>query len=243
ESEEEEEKGVSVSSPALCSVSPPAPCLERGGGRHNSTVTTGNGREQQTEVISKPRGCADDSLCVRLQGSPPPKLLSAAPYVSCWLFLLLVSLFVANSPHPEHQEKSSSTKRGDAPSATGEEKFPGIPQELYRDCTGPPDPAGSRALGHHRSQQDLVPIVGGERWLLSNTIHDVAATLLYLSTIGIMIYKTQKNSYCNLDVYKHHCLYKVYLTASIFACLTASVYLLSAIYCSYRKCRGEQTVI
>lgn len=92
-------------------------------------------------------------------------------------------------------------------------------------------------------KQDLVPILGGERWLLSNLIHDVAATLLYLSTIGIMIYKTQKNSYCNLDVYKHHCLYKVYLTASVFACLTASVYLLSAIYGSCRKCRGERTVV
>lgn len=64
-----------------------------------------------------------------------------------------VSLFVANSPHPEHQEKLSSTKRGDAPSARGEEKFPGIPQELCRDCTGPPDSAGSRALGDNRSQQ------------------------------------------------------------------------------------------
>ncbi|RXN10501.1 MARVEL domain-containing 1 [Labeo rohita] len=86
-------------------------------------------------------------------------------------------------------------------------------------------------------KQDLVPVVGGERWLLSNVIHDVVATLLYLSTIGIMIYKTQKNSYCNLDVYKHHCLYKVYLTASVFACLTASAYLLSVIYGSCRKCR------
>ncbi|XP_056327416.1 MARVEL domain-containing protein 1 [Danio aesculapii] len=92
-------------------------------------------------------------------------------------------------------------------------------------------------------KQDLVPIIGGERWLLSNLIHDVVATLLYLSTIGIMIYKTQKNSYCNLDVYKHHCLYKVYLTASVFACLTAAVYLLSGIYCSCRKCRGERTVV
>ncbi|XP_048062049.1 MARVEL domain-containing protein 1 [Megalobrama amblycephala] len=92
-------------------------------------------------------------------------------------------------------------------------------------------------------KQDLVPIVGGERWLLSNVIHDIAATLLYLSAIGIMIYKTEKNSYCNLDLYKHQCLYKVYLTASVFACLTASVYLLSAIYGSCRKCRGERTVV
>ncbi|KAA0718231.1 MARVEL domain-containing protein 1 [Triplophysa tibetana] len=92
-------------------------------------------------------------------------------------------------------------------------------------------------------KQDLVPIVGGDRWLLSNLIHDIAATALYLSAVGIMIYKTEKNSYCNLELYKHHCLYKVYLTASVFACLTASVYLLSAIYGCCRKCRGEQTVV
>lgn len=93
------------------------------------------------------------------------------------------------------------------------------------------------------NKQDLVPILGGERWLLTNMIHDFAATLLYLSAIGIMIYKTSKNSYCNLPQYKHTCLYTVYLTGSVFACLTASVYLLSAIYGSCRKCRGEQTVV
>ncbi|XP_065153567.1 MARVEL domain-containing protein 1 [Paramisgurnus dabryanus] len=92
-------------------------------------------------------------------------------------------------------------------------------------------------------KQDLVPIVGGERWLLSNVIHDVAATALYLSAVGIMIYKTDKNSYCNLASYTYQCLYKVYLTASVFACLTASVYLLSAVYGVCRKCRGEQTVV
>jgi len=47
---------ASVSSPALCSVSPPALCQERGGERHNSKATTGNGRDEETEVISKPRG-------------------------------------------------------------------------------------------------------------------------------------------------------------------------------------------
>ncbi|TRY84089.1 hypothetical protein DNTS_008934 [Danionella cerebrum] len=92
-------------------------------------------------------------------------------------------------------------------------------------------------------KQDLVPIVGGERWLLTNVIHDISATLLYPSAIGIMIYKTQKVAYCSLEGYKHKCLYKVYLTASVFAGLTAAVYLLSAIYCSCRKCRGEQTVV
>ncbi|KAF4090348.1 hypothetical protein AMELA_G00050740 [Ameiurus melas] len=93
------------------------------------------------------------------------------------------------------------------------------------------------------NKQDLVPILGGERWLLTNVIHDYAATLLYLSAIGIMIYKTSKNSYCNLPQYKHTCLYTVYLTGSVFACLTACAYLLSAIYGSCRKCQGEQTVV
>ncbi|XP_017577811.1 MARVEL domain-containing protein 1 [Pygocentrus nattereri] len=92
-------------------------------------------------------------------------------------------------------------------------------------------------------KQDLVPIVGGERWLLTNMIHDIAATLLYLSVIGIMIYKTNKNSFCNLKHYKEMCLYTVYLIGSVFACLTACVYLLSAIYGSCRKCQGQQTVV
>ncbi|XP_072534093.1 MARVEL domain-containing protein 1 [Salminus brasiliensis] len=92
-------------------------------------------------------------------------------------------------------------------------------------------------------KQDLVPIVGGERWLLSNVIHDIAATLLYLSAIGIMIYKTEKNSFCNVKHYRPPCSYTVYLTGSVFACLTAVVYLLSAVYGSCRKCRGEQTVV
>ncbi|KAI4877616.1 hypothetical protein NFI96_004955 [Prochilodus magdalenae] len=92
-------------------------------------------------------------------------------------------------------------------------------------------------------KQDLVPIVGGQRWLLTNVVHDIAATLLYLSAIGIMIYKTDKNSFCNVKYYRQPCLYNVYLTGSVFACLTACVYLLSAIYGSSRKCRGQQTVV
>ncbi|KAJ8418149.1 hypothetical protein AAFF_G00138580 [Aldrovandia affinis] len=91
-------------------------------------------------------------------------------------------------------------------------------------------------------KQDLVPLVGGERWLLSNAVHDLVATLLYLPAVGIMNYKTQKYAYCNLETYGHSCLYKVYLTASVFACLGAAVYLVSAVYGFCRKCRGEQTV-
>ncbi|KAM4607810.1 MARVEL domain-containing protein 1 [Polymixia lowei] len=93
------------------------------------------------------------------------------------------------------------------------------------------------------NKQDLVPILGGDRWLLTNLVHDVIASVLYLPAIGIMIYKTERNSYCNLEQYTHLCLYKVYFTAAVFACLGAVVYLLSAIYMVCRKCRGEQTVV
>lgn len=92
-------------------------------------------------------------------------------------------------------------------------------------------------------KQDLVPIVGGQRWLHTNLAHDLVAAVLYLPAIGIMIHKTEKNSYCNLDRYEHMCLYKVYLTAAVFACLACVAYLVSLVYGACRKCRGEQTVI
>ncbi|KAM6956101.1 MARVEL domain-containing protein 1 [Aplochiton taeniatus] len=92
------------------------------------------------------------------------------------------------------------------------------------------------------NKQDLVPILGADRWLPSNFAHDVAAAVLYMPAIGVMIYKTERNSYCNLELYKHLCLYKVYLTATVFACLTALVYLISAIYVGCRKCRREELV-
>ncbi|XP_064806267.1 MARVEL domain-containing protein 1-like [Oncorhynchus masou masou] len=92
-------------------------------------------------------------------------------------------------------------------------------------------------------KKDLVPILGGDRWLLSNVLHDIAAAVLYLPVIGVMIYKTERYAYCNLEQYKHNCLYKVYLAATVFACLAAVVYLVSAVYMGCRKCRGEQTVV
>lgn len=92
-------------------------------------------------------------------------------------------------------------------------------------------------------KQDLVPLLGGERWLCTNLVHDVAAAALYLAAIGVMIYKTDSYSYCNLDMYKLQCMYKIYLTAAVFACLCCLAYLLSVIYGACRKCRGEQTVI
>ncbi|XP_049593039.1 MARVEL domain-containing protein 1 [Syngnathus scovelli] len=92
-------------------------------------------------------------------------------------------------------------------------------------------------------KQDAVPVVGGPRWLCSNLALDVAAVALYLPAVGVMVYKTDRNSYCNLAQYKHLCLYKVYLTAAVFACLCCLAFLLSVVYGACRKSRGEQTVI
>lgn len=91
-------------------------------------------------------------------------------------------------------------------------------------------------------KQDLVPLLGGERWLCTNLAHDVAAATLYLPAIGVMIYKTGGYAWCNMHDYKHPCLYKVYLTADVFACLCWLAYFLSAVYGGCRRCRGEQAV-
>uniref|UniRef100_A0A665VRX4 MARVEL domain containing 1 n=1 Tax=Echeneis naucrates TaxID=173247 RepID=A0A665VRX4_ECHNA len=92
-------------------------------------------------------------------------------------------------------------------------------------------------------KQDLVPLLGGERWLCTNLTHDAVAAVLYLPAIGVMIFKTGRISYCNLEQYTEPCQYKVYLTAAVFACLCCLAYLLSVIYGACRKCLGETTVI
>ncbi|XP_028651473.1 MARVEL domain-containing protein 1 [Erpetoichthys calabaricus] len=92
-------------------------------------------------------------------------------------------------------------------------------------------------------KQNLVFFLGGDRWLLSNAVHDLLATVLYSVSLGIMIYKTEKMNYCTLQRYKHSCLYKVYLIASVFAGLSAVAYLITAVYNTYRKCKGNNTVI
>ncbi|KPP60846.1 MARVEL domain-containing protein 1-like [Scleropages formosus] len=92
-------------------------------------------------------------------------------------------------------------------------------------------------------KQDLVPLVGGERWLTTNAVHDLVATLLYLAATGVMADKTKEKVFCTLEHYKHPCPYNVYLTASIFCGLCTAAYLVSAVYNSCRKCRGEQTVV
>ncbi|KAM9803949.1 MARVEL domain-containing protein 1 [Neosynchiropus ocellatus] len=93
------------------------------------------------------------------------------------------------------------------------------------------------------NKQDLVPLLGGERWLCTNLTHDVAAAVLYLPALAVMIYKTDRNSFCNLEQYLHFCPYKVYLAAATFACLCCLAYLLSIVHGACRKHRGEQTVV
>ncbi|XP_038678088.1 MARVEL domain-containing protein 1 [Scyliorhinus canicula] len=92
-------------------------------------------------------------------------------------------------------------------------------------------------------KSDLVPMVGGERWTMTNALHDWLAVLLYLVAAGLMSDKTQKKSFCNLPTYTHRCPYKVYLSATVFVCLCTLLYIISAVYCTCKKCRGNQSVI
>ncbi|XP_023676035.2 MARVEL domain-containing protein 1 isoform X1 [Paramormyrops kingsleyae] len=89
-------------------------------------------------------------------------------------------------------------------------------------------------------KQDVVPVAGGEHWLLSNVVHDAAAVALYLPTIGILAYKTAKSTYCNLEHYGPPCPYRAYLAATALSGFTTCAYFASAVYGSCRKCRGTK---
>ncbi|XP_067909233.1 MARVEL domain-containing protein 1 [Heterodontus francisci] len=93
------------------------------------------------------------------------------------------------------------------------------------------------------SKSDLVPIVGGDRWVLTNALHDWLAVLLYLVAAYLMGSKTNDKSYCNLPTYSYRCPYKIYLSAAVFVSLCTLLYLISAVYCTCKKCRDEQSVI
>ncbi|CAH2323010.1 MARVEL domain-containing 1 [Pelobates cultripes] len=92
-------------------------------------------------------------------------------------------------------------------------------------------------------KQELVPILGAERWVFTNAIYDALATVLHIAAAGIMISKTKDNEYCNLETYKLPCLFKAYLTASIFACICCILYAITCIYFFCKKCRGNQSVV
>ncbi|XP_072095113.1 MARVEL domain-containing protein 1 [Mobula birostris] len=92
-------------------------------------------------------------------------------------------------------------------------------------------------------KSELVPLLGGDRWPLTNAVHDGLAAVLYLVASCLIGNKTREKSFCDLPGYSYHCPYKVYLSATIFVCLCTFLYFISAIYCACRKCRGEQLVV
>ncbi|KAM3913491.1 MARVEL domain-containing protein 1 [Leptodactylus fuscus] len=92
-------------------------------------------------------------------------------------------------------------------------------------------------------KQDLVPLLGGERWLLTNLVYDALATVLHVAATIVMANYTDQSSYCTLQGYRHRCPYYTYLTASIFASLCSLLYLLTTACFCYRKCKGEQSII
>uniref|UniRef100_A0A8D0H8Z9 MARVEL domain containing 1 n=1 Tax=Sphenodon punctatus TaxID=8508 RepID=A0A8D0H8Z9_SPHPU len=89
----------------------------------------------------------------------------------------------------------------------------------------------------------LVPVLG-TRWLLTNTVHDLALGVgLLAAAAGIMGYKAESNSYCTLPNYRHHCSYQAYLSAATCAGITAALYLLSGLYCLARRCQGHRDIL
>ncbi|XP_061492275.1 MARVEL domain-containing protein 1 [Rhineura floridana] len=89
----------------------------------------------------------------------------------------------------------------------------------------------------------LVPVLG-TRWLMTNLMHDLLlGVILSAAAAGIMSHKAQNLSYCNLPGYSRPCSYSAYLTAAIFAGITAFLYLISGLYCLVRHFRGHQDII
>uniref|UniRef100_A0A8C5Q7S7 MARVEL domain containing 1 n=1 Tax=Leptobrachium leishanense TaxID=445787 RepID=A0A8C5Q7S7_9ANUR len=92
-------------------------------------------------------------------------------------------------------------------------------------------------------KQDLVPVVGGDHWVLTNAIYGALATILHIAAAGIMISKTKQNEFCNLETYALSCLFKAYMVAAIFACLCCPLYLITCIYFSCKKLKRSTSVL
>ncbi|KAM5140786.1 MARVEL domain-containing protein 1 [Mantella aurantiaca] len=92
-------------------------------------------------------------------------------------------------------------------------------------------------------KQDLVPLLGGERWLLTNLIYDVLATAFHIAATGIIIAAIENHSYCNVPNYRGSCYYNTYMVASVFACLCCLFYFSTTIWFSCMKCKGNKSVI
>ncbi|XP_048362278.1 MARVEL domain-containing protein 1 [Sphaerodactylus townsendi] len=89
----------------------------------------------------------------------------------------------------------------------------------------------------------LVPGLG-KRWLITNIVHDLLfGVILFSAASGIMVHKAQDASYCNLSAYQFPCNYSAYLSAAVFAGISAIFYLLSGLYCLVRRSRGHHDII
>ncbi|XP_034989458.1 MARVEL domain-containing protein 1 [Zootoca vivipara] len=88
----------------------------------------------------------------------------------------------------------------------------------------------------------LVPVLG-TRWLMTNLMHDLLlGVILSAAAAGILSQKAQSFSYCNLPGYILSCSYKAYLTAAVFAGITAFFYLISGLHCLVRHFQGHQDI-
>ncbi|CAI9542908.1 unnamed protein product [Staurois parvus] len=92
-------------------------------------------------------------------------------------------------------------------------------------------------------KQDLVPLLGGERWLLTNLIYDALATALHIAATAIVIVTIDNHSYCDIPNYRGACYYKTYVVASVFACLCCLFYVSTTVWFSVKKCKGNKSVI
>uniref|UniRef100_A0AAX7SL95 Uncharacterized protein n=1 Tax=Astatotilapia calliptera TaxID=8154 RepID=A0AAX7SL95_ASTCA len=207
-------------------------------------ATFNGGKTEKTKhtrrfIISKLRSCGKNREFLLTPHSPafvPPEARPSRPFI----FTLCPSfpqLFAAGKKAPalfgkKWTESDRRRRENDATRtspAAGEGEHPEVPQEFYGNYADPADRV--------RSLPDLVPLLGGDRWSCTNLAHDVVAAVLYLPAIGVMIHNTNRNSFCNLPQYMHPCLYKVYLTAAVFACFCWLAYLLSVIFGACRKCQ------
>uniref|UniRef100_A0A8D0EAV5 MARVEL domain containing 1 n=1 Tax=Salvator merianae TaxID=96440 RepID=A0A8D0EAV5_SALMN len=89
----------------------------------------------------------------------------------------------------------------------------------------------------------LVPVVG-TRWLLTNIIHDLLLGLILLTAAACIVgLKAKSLYYCNLPGYTQPCSYRAYLTAAVFASITAFLYLLSGLYDLARCFQGHHDIV
>ncbi|XP_068114916.1 MARVEL domain-containing protein 1 [Hyperolius riggenbachi] len=92
-------------------------------------------------------------------------------------------------------------------------------------------------------KQELVPLVGGDRWLLTNLIYDAVSTVFHIAAAVILIITVESYAYCNVPNYQGSCYFKTYVASSLFACLCCLFYLLTTIFFSCKKCQGNKDIL